>query len=172
MGKRLASASRRYKDVPVVLNGELVHEREGLMNAIATAEVGPQRLTTPVVAQARKDLEEWEREHAGEILTVRVYSCIGSEWKTAQLKNPLPTEKSQRDQEMVRFGFDIGGTVADVVEQTAAVVDGDDEEKPTADEWAGFWANIGEGDRRAIVNAALSLNGTTSEQALGDLGKA
>lgn len=172
IGKRLASASRRYRDVPVVLNGELYAERARLVDAIEEAKAKPSRLAGPAMKVAGEALERWQREHADDVLIVRVKACVGSEWKNIRIENPMPADKAKRDPEMMHFGYDIGGAVQTAVERLATVIEDGTEERPEPEEWAELWANLGEGDRQAIVQVVLNINAESTGSAFGDLGKA
>lgn len=166
--KALGHASRRFKDVAVILDGGLLAEREALA-AAAVAPSGSARLGKNASVDAQKALAEWDETHKASVLTVRVRGCVGSEWNTLQLKNPVPKRAEDRTPTMARFGFDLAGAVVDALMQFGQIVDGDTVEEPSEELWGELWEQLPNADRERIVQAAIELNGTPSEQAFGDL---
>lgn len=168
----VAKASRRFKDVPVVLNGELQAERNALVGAVAAAGLAPQRLTVNSDAVAARALDEWDAAHAGEVLTVRVFGCIGAEWPTIRRKNPVAKNQADRDLGDARIGFDLVGAAIDAIEAYGGIVDGDVVERPEPGEWADFFAAVGTADMTVLTQAVLEVNAEPTGQAFGDLVKA
>lgn len=165
--KKLQSVSRRFEDVNVVLDGQLVAEREALAEAAVKA---PSRLAAKSNAEAA--LAEWDAAHRDAVLTVRVQGCIGSEWTALQLKNPAAKDQANRSPEESRYGFDLAGAVVDALMQFGQIVDGDTVEEPSEELWGDLWESLANADRGRITKAVIDLNGTPSEKAFGDLLKA
>lgn len=167
----LAKASRRHKDVHVVLDGELLAEREELAAAAVSPGVAA-RLGKNLSKEAQDALDAWDEEHKDSILVVRVRGCVGSEWNTLQLKNPVPKKAEDRTPTMVKYGFDLAGAVVDALMKFGQVVYDGEVEEPSEELWGELWEQLANPDREKIVHATIELNGTPSEQAFGDLLKA
>lgn len=174
MEKAVASASRRYKDVPVVLNGLLAAEFEELQRQVMVAGMAPQREGLPGIAAAQAKVTEWVEAHRDQVLHVRVYSCIGAEWPKIRAANPISKEDAKNDPAAARYGFDVTGAAVDAIEAYAVLVDpaGGEEQKPAPEDWEGFWPVVGTADLTMLTNAVVELNGTPSEKKFGDLVKA
>ena len=170
MKKATARASRRYKDVNVVLDGALAQEREELVRAVMKAPAA-QRLTEANTS-AEKALAQWDDAHRDAVLTIRVHGCIGSEWKALQLRNPVAKNEKDRSPGSVAFGFDIVGASVDALIQWGAVVDGEETETPTESEWLEFFEAVSPGDMAMLTRAVAEMNGTDSATLFGDLVKA
>lgn len=173
MSRATERVSRRYNDVPVVLDGALVVQHDELLRAVLQAGMKTGRLAAPNRASAQKALDEWVEAHREDALTVRVYACLGlQEWKLIRLKNPLPKDAAKQDPGAARYGFDITGAAVDALEKYGRVLDGEEEEQPGQDEWAEFFRSAGNADMTALVNAVIEVNGSTTEQSFGSLLKA
>lgn len=173
LSSRLATASRRYEDVDVLLNGALVSERDQLLARMATpTPAQPQRqgdseepkradpdarLTyTAPADQARADYEAFIERIREEIVTVRVVEPSRTQWRKAQLDNPIDAEDASALDRGV--GFNLTGAAIDLLTETALVCNPDgDPEKPTPDEWAEFFQHVNAGDLARLVDAVCDV---------------
>lgn len=169
------SASRRTKDVRVVLNGELAQEREQLLRAVAEASQAAkrdQRLSKRVDESAKVALDEWDEQHKDDVLTIRVVQATQAEWRLVQRKNPIPKSDTSRDMFDARYGFAVVPVTIELIEKHALIVDGDETEKPDKSEWKEFFEAVAPGDVYQLSLAVLELHNESSEQTFGDLVKA
>jgi len=167
------SASRRYKDVSVVLNGELAQEREALLRKVAEAASSvKQRHTKPVDTSAREALEAWDAAHRDDVVTIRVVQAAQAEWRMIQRRNPMAKQETARDRFDTRYGFAVVPAAVELLEKCGLVVDGDEVEKPTAEEWAEFFEAVAPGDMYLLAYTMIELHNEASDQTFGELVKA
>lgn len=171
MSKVTAKASRRFKDVPVVLDRELAQEREALVSAVMReSALSDERLSYVPKDSAQAALDEWDAEHADSVLVVRVRGCLGGEWPAIRAKNPA--QKGERDTINATFGFDVVAATVDALTQFAQIMDGDTAEDPTEEEWTEFFQAVNPADMTVLTQTVVQLNGTPTSQVFGDLVKA
>lgn len=166
MGSANKRASRRYKDVRVVLNGALAVEREALMQQIGQE---PQRMGQKAPETA---LRAWEEEHKADVLTVRVNGASQVEWRQIQRKHPVAKDQRARDLFDGVKGFSVIPVTIEVLEKFGQVVSGEKVETPTDEEWSEFWENVSPGDMTQLALAVISVHEETAAQTYGDLVKA
>lgn len=170
LSQAISSASRRHKDVQIVLDGQLAQERAELVKQVVT--VGQQkRLATNGSTAAQAALAKWDKDHADSVITVRATQCSLNEWREIQRKNPVAASKEQRDQLDGVKGFAVIPAALDAVERFGSVIIGGEEEQPTVEEWQGLWDAISPGDAYMIALAVVQVMDETTEQAFGDLVK-
>lgn len=168
----VATASRRHKDVRIVLDGELADERAELVKAaVAAANTASKRLAGSNRAQAQEALDNWDAQHADRVLTVRVNQCSLSQWREIQRRNPVAANKEHRDQLDGVKGYAVIPASLDAIEQHGQIIIGDEVEKPSPAEWKKLWDVISPGDAYMFALAVIQVMEETTEQAFGELVK-
>lgn len=160
LGKATKAATARYMDVPVLLDGALLGERDELLQALTAAEredrIDP-REGLDRVQEARDAVLAFEARIADALTTIRVIDVGRAKWRACQLANSMP-EQSQRSPLDQRAGYHVVGAAIDAIEAGALVVlpDGTTD-KPSEEEWREFWEVVNAGDVNRLIDAVASV---------------
>lgn len=166
--EKLARASKRTKDVRILLNGELLTERDRLAEAVALAETQGQGWLGASADEARKALADFDDAIAAEFVVIRLVELPQDQWRTIQASNPITDKRHPVD---AMYGFSAVAAAIDAVEASAVIVDGEDTVQPTRQEWATIWEHINAGDMARITEAVVDLNEATGYLDYQRLGK-
>ena len=166
--EKLERASKRTKDVRILLNGELLTERDRLAEQVALAETQAQGWLGGSADEARQALIDFEDQIETEFVLVRIEELPQEKWRLIQAMNPVGDKKHPVDQ---MYGFNAVAAAIDAVELSAVIVDGDETVKPTKKQWRQVWEAINAGDMARITETVVDLNESTGYMDYVRLGK-
>lgn len=171
---KIKQAKRGTKDVDVLLDRQLLVEREPLLAAVRDAEMKAKadpRLASRV-KKAAKELNDFNARAESELVTVRVVEVSAALWRQAQMTNPMQKVEERRSYLERRHGFDVIGAAADAIEEAAQIVEGDELVVPTDAEWKTFFEALNGGDMARLAAAVLTLQEGSGALGYEDVKKA
>lgn len=173
MKDKLDRAVARYEDVPILLDGEAQARRDQLERELLLAQVSleraekeeDKRLAHRLVPAAQDRLKkaeqailEFEDEFRDAHLTVRVTALPNAAWRSIQLGNPKNADKKLRSTLDEQWGYDVAGCTEDYLRAHGRLIDGDELEKPSNDEWTEFLETVDWGSLARLGMAIFTVN--------------
>lgn len=167
---KLARASKRSRDVRVLINGDLIRERELLEQELQTARAKNANTKAKPVAEAVNALAEFDERIKDEFIYVRVPELPHATWRSIFLANPLP-KAGERGPFDMRTGCDTVGVTVDVLTAHATIVeDGEPLEVERVD-MEQLVEALNAGDLMRLATAVIELNEGTAFSDYAALGK-
>lgn len=164
----LSDAKPAFKDIAIVMNGQLAQERDELSKAVIAASAGNGRLANGSRARAQQALDEWDEAHADDALTIRVYACQGkAEWLAIRQKH---TAKKTDGEAFRSMGYNPYDVAIEIIMRKATQVMDDGEEADIPDEaWQKYFGEIvTQGDLELMTQTVMTLHSVPSGIGFGD----
>lgn len=155
--KIAAKVKKKYTDVKVCLDGELIEERRALTDRMRREETQSAFGNT-----LASKLQGVLTRIADATITVRIYAVSANRWVEAVIANPYAEDPEQRYPGDTEQGCSVVGLTLDLLPESARVVDGDTLQQLTPDEWDDIGNQVDFGEYAQLVNGVIHVNTTNA----------
>ena len=167
---KLARASKRTRDVRVLINGDLIRQRELLEHELNSARAKNANKNAKPVTEAVKALAAFDEQIRDEFIYVRVPELPHATWRSIFLANPLP-KVGERAPFDIRTGCDTIGATIDVITQHARIIEDGEPIEASTDDLEQLVDTLNSGDLIRLATTVLELNEGTAFSDYAALGK-
>ncbi len=171
--EKLAAAKekgRPSKTVTVALDDEVAARLAELDERIEAEKQKPDdgRLAkSSPLAKLIKEADEVRDQFANSLVDLKFTRLVGEGWSDLTLNNP-PRPNVLAD---MYFQYDFNAVTRHAAVESGVLVDGDDEQELTAEQWEDLFSVVSGDDHRRIADAIFALNEGDSARAV-EVGKA
>lgn len=157
--KIASKAKRKYIDVRVCLDGELIDQRNQLHDRMRR---GGKAAQSAFGHPLEKELQAVLDQIQDATMTVRIRAVPAHRWVEAVIANPINEDPEKRFPGDTEQGCSIVGLTLDLLPESASIVDGDTLQQLTADEWADVGNQIDFGEYAQLINGVVHVNMTSA----------
>lgn len=157
--KIAAKVKPKHIDVEVCLDGELTAQRNRVHDRMRQ---GGEAAESAFGHPLDEELKGINARIAEATLTVRIFAVSAHRWVEATIANPMAEDPAQRFPGDTEQGCSVVGLTLDLLPESARIVEGDDLQELTADEWNEVGNAIDFGEYAQLINGVVSVNITSA----------